>query len=706
MLTKFVRRCVGAGLLAGLLAHPAAAQVPSADPAAHADNRIAFIAGNAGYAQGPVVNALNDAGLVAEALRSIGFEIVEAADLNQSDFIRSYREFLDRVTEAGPDTVAFVYFSGLGFEFEGDNYLALADARIQRTSDIALGTVRLSDLIRPLAATPARAKIVAVDASRPLPFSIAGRPLAKGLAAVDPAATMLIAYSAAPGTVAEDRPGDYGPYATAIAEMIRAPGLDLNAVFTQIRVRTHQLTEGNQTPFHVTALQDATPLVPADAPSDTGSAPPVPRIVSDDKTPLEQLGPNEAYARTIERDTLQGYEEFAKTYPASPYTQRIRVTTRARREALLWTRALELNTPEAYWTYLRRYPNGMYAADAEYRLRRLQAEALPPPDFIPVEIPEVPLPPPEEPIGIADVWPVAPPPPEDLIAPLAPIFVALPAPAVPIGVGVLRGPGRIPGLRQPRRPPDTRRPPRPPGADGRRPPRPPGADGRRPPRPPGIGRLPRPPGPDARRPPRPPGADTRRPPRQPGADARRPPRPPGADARRPPRQPGADARRPPRRPGADARRPPRGPGADARRPPRRPGADARRAPRRPGADARRPPRPGRDARRPQRQQAARPQARQQQQRMQRQQQRMQRQAARPQQQRMQRQQARQQPQRMQQQRFQPQRVQQRQQRFQQPRFQQQRMQQRAAPQMRQQMRPQVQRPMAQPRRPACRGRGC
>ena len=36
--------------------------------------RIAFVVGNAGYQRGPIENALNDAGLVAEALRSIGFD--------------------------------------------------------------------------------------------------------------------------------------------------------------------------------------------------------------------------------------------------------------------------------------------------------------------------------------------------------------------------------------------------------------------------------------------------------------------------------------------------------------------------------------------------------------------------------------------------------------------------------------------------------
>ena len=38
--------------------------------------RIALVIGNAGYPAGALPTALNDAGLVAEALRSIGFDIV------------------------------------------------------------------------------------------------------------------------------------------------------------------------------------------------------------------------------------------------------------------------------------------------------------------------------------------------------------------------------------------------------------------------------------------------------------------------------------------------------------------------------------------------------------------------------------------------------------------------------------------------------
>src|SRR3954463_8391549 len=94
--------------------------------------RITFVVGNAGYAPGALPATLNDAGLVAEALRSIGFEIVEGADLSQADIVRTFRDFLAKVEAGGPDTLAFVYFAGHSLSFEGGNYLLGVDARLAR----------------------------------------------------------------------------------------------------------------------------------------------------------------------------------------------------------------------------------------------------------------------------------------------------------------------------------------------------------------------------------------------------------------------------------------------------------------------------------------------------------------------------------------------------------------------------------------------
>ena len=431
------------GLAVWMQVGPAAAQA-----------RLGFVVGNAEYAQSPLPTALNDAGLVAEALRSVGFEIVEGANLNQVDFVRSLRAFLAKAEASGADAVLFVYLSGYGFAFEGDNYFAAVDAKLDRESDIPLDTMRLSDVIRALDAAPARTKIVAIDASRRLPFPLAAAGLTPGLVAVDAPRNTLIGFPTGPGLTVTEGKGPYGPYATAIAEMVRAAGLDVAAAFTRIRARAHQLTEGQQTPWHVSALGEAVILVPPEAAA-VAPAPVMPSA-SRERRPFREVGPEQAYAVAIERDELPVYLEFVEAFPRHPYAARIWATIRARREALAWKRAVEINSPQSYWTYLRRYPNGSYAPDAERQLRRLSAPVAPSPDFVPVEFADVPPPVAEELLASIDYAPPAPPPPLILIEPGPSYFADLPPPPPPVARGGLPAvtvlpaiPRLAPGVRVP-----------------------------------------------------------------------------------------------------------------------------------------------------------------------------------------------------------------------------------------------------------------
>src|SRR5689334_7924570 len=139
MLRRYLTGIAALAALLFCLIQPAAAQ-----------QRIALVIGNAAYPKGPIAHSLADGGLVAEALTSIGFEIVEGADVNQTDLRRLFREFLGKVEAGGPGTIAAIYYSGYALEFEGENYLIPVDARLERDSDIPIDAVRLFDLLRPL----------------------------------------------------------------------------------------------------------------------------------------------------------------------------------------------------------------------------------------------------------------------------------------------------------------------------------------------------------------------------------------------------------------------------------------------------------------------------------------------------------------------------------------------------------------------------
>ncbi len=416
-----------------------------APSAARAEKRIALVVGNAAYQVGALATPANDAGLVAQTLQAAGFDVVGARDLDQDSLRRAFRDFLEKATGAGPDTVAFIYVSGYGVQIEGENYFVPVDAKIARDSDVAAEAIRMSDYIRPLAALKLKASIIVLDAARANPFAKSGPPLAGGLALVEPDPGVLIAFNAAPGTVAPEGQGPYGAYAQALAEMLREGGLPLAGVFDRARLRVNDLTKGAEVAWHASKVE--TSLVFFERASD---APPP--AVSNEQTaairarPIRDLAAQEAYAAALERDTLDGYSEFLTAYSDDPMAARVRAIVAARREAITWRRTRVVDTPAAYWSYLRRYPQGPHTADAHRRLAYLAAAFEPPPSFTAMAY-DLPPPPPEEivyirrPVLVFDdpVFAFAPPPPPPIIflAPLPPEFVVLAPPPPPVGLFVL-----------------------------------------------------------------------------------------------------------------------------------------------------------------------------------------------------------------------------------------------------------------------------
>src|SRR5262245_33424550 len=112
---------------------------------AQAEKRIALVIGNPGYAPGALNTPANNAGLIAQTLQAAGFDVVGARDLDQDTLRHAFRDFLEKATSSGPDTVAFIYVSGYGLQLEGENYIAPIDAKIPRDADVAAEALRISD---------------------------------------------------------------------------------------------------------------------------------------------------------------------------------------------------------------------------------------------------------------------------------------------------------------------------------------------------------------------------------------------------------------------------------------------------------------------------------------------------------------------------------------------------------------------------------
>ncbi|AZO33662.1 MAG: peptidase C14 caspase catalytic subunit p20 [Mesorhizobium sp.] len=437
------------GLLVLLIAFTVAS---ATDVLAQQQKRLAFVIGNAAYPSDALVTSANDAGLIAQTLQAAGFDVVGARDVDQESLRGALRDFLAKVSAAGPDATVFVYLAGRGVQFEGENYFLPVDAQIANPADVPLQAMRLSDITKSLAGLPTKVNIVVLDAARPNALPKMSQPLASGLALVDPEPNMLIAFNAAPGTVAPEGEGPYGAYAQALAEMMRDGGLSLDEVFDRTRLRVNEVTQGAEIPWDVSKID--VPFVFFERAPD---APPPKVSEAEERTnrtrAIRDFNAHDAYLAALDRDTMRGYEDFIVAYPHDPMAKRVRAIIAARREAITWRETWLRDTPEAYWSYLERYPHGPHAWDARRRLEHFDAELEPPASFT-VIVYDVP-PPPEEEIVYVDRpvlyfddpdFDFEPPPPVDVIflPPPPPDFVVLPPPPPPVDVYVLPTPVFVP----------------------------------------------------------------------------------------------------------------------------------------------------------------------------------------------------------------------------------------------------------------------
>src|SRR5579872_6127968 len=356
------------------------------------ERRLALVIGNASYQTKPLPTAINDAALIAQTLQLAGFDVIGARDLGQDLLRKAISNFTDKVTRTGPGATIVVYFSGYAGQVAGENYLIPIGTEITDVADLPARALSLTELMHALAGLKVSSIFMVLDAARPGPFVLPGQ--AGGLAWTEPEANMLIAFSAAPGILARDTAEGYGPYAKALAEMIREGDLTPEKLFERVRLRVHDLTSGAQIPWNASKIEapfrfferSTSAPVRTDAPARTAQL----RLQS-----MRTLGPQQGYFVALMRDTFDAYTDFVADYWQEPMARRVRALLAARRESITWRRSCQADEAVAYWTYLERYPHGPHVADAGRLLAKLGAATTPPSKFARVDY-DVPPPLPDE----------------------------------------------------------------------------------------------------------------------------------------------------------------------------------------------------------------------------------------------------------------------------------------------------------------------
>jgi tetratricopeptide (TPR) repeat protein len=230
---------------------PSTQQLPSLQTR---QNRIALLIGNQKYRYADALaNPINDAQLLARALRDVGFKsITVKTDLTREQTMQALREFAGAADSAD---WAVVYYSGHGMEFGGSNYIIPVDAQLKVDRDVTLETIEVEKIESAIQGAR-RLRLVILDACRNNPFAsqmkrtMGTRSVAKGLAQMEPEAGTLIAYAAKHGEFALDGAGTNSPFVEALTRRIQErPTQEIRRLFDLVRDDVMESTRQKQQPF-------------------------------------------------------------------------------------------------------------------------------------------------------------------------------------------------------------------------------------------------------------------------------------------------------------------------------------------------------------------------------------------------------------------------------------------------------------------------
>ncbi len=345
--------------------------------------RVALVIGNGQYEHiTELPNPPADARDMGQALRDIGFEVVEAIDADYLGMQDAFRQFGAEIEGAD---IALVFFAGHGLQVAGENYLLPTSAEVEQERDLRYEAFPLSMVTTEIELGQPRTSLIILDACRDNPITRTltrraeqlGRSAAvgRGLAPTRGTSGMLIAYATAPGDVALDGEGDNSPFTTALLQHITEPGLEVGLLFRRVRESVIAATRGQQVPWVEEALIGELYLTPPEA------------VANPDQEILARF--DAAMALPTPEEQAAALAAFIADHPdhrlAAVAERRLQSMTaagpsevdRAEQETVVWQSTQRIEMPEqaiaALQYYLTTYPNGAYVALAELQISGLEA---------------------------------------------------------------------------------------------------------------------------------------------------------------------------------------------------------------------------------------------------------------------------------------------------------------------------------------------
>jgi hypothetical protein len=235
------------------------------------EKRIALVVGNADYLHANKLrNPVNDATMMADSLKKIGFDVIKVIDASKNAFYQAIYDFSKKLPRY---STTLFFYAGHGVQVDGINYLLPVDAVIEEKNDIKFQAIPVTFITEELERYSNTTNILILDACRnnPFPSWTRGISIGTGLAHIpNQPAGSIIAYATRENTTAEDGTGRNGLYTGNLIREIMKPQ-SVHEVFNNTRMAVLQQSKYSQCPqewnmltkpFYFIKPQNETPKKP------------------------------------------------------------------------------------------------------------------------------------------------------------------------------------------------------------------------------------------------------------------------------------------------------------------------------------------------------------------------------------------------------------------------------------------------------------
>jgi len=209
-------------------------------------NRLALVIGNAAYQHGGALkNPVNDAKLMSQTLKNLGFDVIESTDASLIEMKSVFKQFATQIKKYD---VSLFFYAGHGMQIDGENYLIPVDSKLEDKYSLEFEALKLSIINRYFALNSDNLNIMILDACRNDPYRSWSRGGNRGFSAVgDQGAGTIIAFATREGETASDGIGSNGLFTHHLVEQMNIKQ-NITDVFQNTRVSVLKASNKQQIP--------------------------------------------------------------------------------------------------------------------------------------------------------------------------------------------------------------------------------------------------------------------------------------------------------------------------------------------------------------------------------------------------------------------------------------------------------------------------